>query len=109
MNTLKKLLSLLLCGVMLFSLMSLVGCAKDEPLKLGLGVVSYVEKVTNADADTVRLMYDLYRKGWSMMAIARYTGLKYERLAEQILRRKTNACYIVYNLSINVAKASVNV
>lgn len=48
----KKLLSLLLCGVMIFSLMSLVGCAKDEPLKLGLGVVSYVEKVTNADADT---------------------------------------------------------
>ncbi len=53
--------------------------------------------VPNADADTVRLMYDLYRKGWSMMAIARYTGLKYERLAEQILRRKTNAGYIVYN------------
>lgn len=48
----KKLLSLLLCGVMLFSLMSLVGCAKDEPLKLGLGVVSYVKSVTNADADT---------------------------------------------------------
>ena len=53
--------------------------------------------VPNADADTVRLMYDLYRKGWSMMAIARHTGLKYERLAEQILRRKTNAGYIVYN------------
>ncbi len=53
--------------------------------------------VPNADADTVRLMYRLYRKGWSMMAIARYTGLKYERLAEQILRRKTNAGYIVYN------------
>jgi len=53
--------------------------------------------VPNADADTVRLMYDRYRKGWSMMAIARYTGLKYERLAEQILRRKTNAGYIVYN------------
>ncbi len=53
--------------------------------------------VPNADADTVRLMYELYRKGWSMMAIARYTGLKYERMAEQILRRKTNAGYIVYN------------
>ncbi|MBQ4065302.1 MAG: recombinase family protein [Clostridia bacterium] len=53
--------------------------------------------VPNADADTVRLMYDLYRKGWSMMAIARCVGLKYERLAEQILRRKTNAGYIVYN------------
>ena len=53
--------------------------------------------VPNADADTVRLMYELYLRGWSMMAIARYTGLKYERLAEQILRRKTNAGYIVYN------------
>ena len=53
--------------------------------------------VPNADADTVRLMYDLYLRGWSMMAIARYTGLKYERLAEQILKRKTNAGYIVYN------------
>ncbi|MBE6637744.1 MAG: recombinase family protein [Ruminococcaceae bacterium] len=53
--------------------------------------------VPNRDADTVRLMYELYLRGWSMMAIARYTGLKYERLAEQILRRKTNAGYIVYN------------
>lgn len=53
--------------------------------------------VPNADAETVKLMYELYEKGWSMMAIARYTGLKYERLAEQILRRKTNCGYIVYN------------
>lgn len=53
--------------------------------------------VPNSDAPTVRVMYDLYLKGWSMMRIARYTGLKYERLAEQILRRKTNAGYIVYN------------
>lgn len=53
--------------------------------------------VPNGDAPTVRLMYELYEKGWSMMAIARATGLKYERLAEQILRRKTNCGYIVYN------------
>lgn len=53
--------------------------------------------VPNSDAPTVKLMYDLYLRGWSMMRIARYTGLKYERLAEQILKRKTNAGYIVYN------------
>lgn len=53
--------------------------------------------VPNSDAPTVKLMYELYLRGWSMMRIARYTGLKYERLAEQILKRKTNAGYIVYN------------
>ena len=53
--------------------------------------------VPNNDAETVRLMYRLYLEGWSMMAIARYTGLKYERLCEQILKRKTNIGYIVYN------------
>ncbi len=53
--------------------------------------------VPSADAPTVRLIYELYLKGWSMMQIARYTGLKYERLAEQILKRKTNCGYITYN------------
>ncbi len=53
--------------------------------------------VPNSDAPTVKLMYELYLKGWSMMKIARFAGLKYERMAEQILRRKTNAGYIVYN------------
>ncbi len=53
--------------------------------------------VPNADADTVRLMYRLYESGWSTAAIARHTGLKYERLAEQVLRRKTNAGFITYN------------
>ncbi len=53
--------------------------------------------VPNKDAETVRLMYELYLQGRSMMSIARQVGLKYERLAEQILRRKTNAGYIVYN------------
>jgi hypothetical protein len=48
----KKILSVLLCVVMLFSVMSLVGCAKEENVKLGLGTVAYLEKVTNADADT---------------------------------------------------------
>ena len=53
--------------------------------------------VPNSDAPTVKLIYDLYLKGWSMMRIAKFTGLKYERLAEQIIKRKTNAGYIVYN------------
>lgn len=53
--------------------------------------------VPNSDAEKVRLMYKLYLDGWSMMSIARYTGLKYEKMAEQILRRKTNCGYILYN------------
>ncbi len=53
--------------------------------------------VPNDDAETVRLMYKLYLEGHSMMSIARQVGLKYERMAEQILRRKTNCGYIVYN------------
>lgn len=48
----KKVISLLLCAMMIFSVMSLVGCAKEENVKLGLGTVAYLEKVTNADADT---------------------------------------------------------
>ena len=53
--------------------------------------------VPNADAETVRQMYRLYLDGNSMMSVARSVGLKYERMAEQILRRKTNCGYIVYN------------
>lgn len=53
--------------------------------------------VPNADAEKVRLMYKLYLDGWSMMAISKYMGLKYERLTEQILKRRTNCGYITYN------------
>lgn len=53
--------------------------------------------VPNEDAEKVRLMYKLYLDGWSMMSIAKYVGLKYERMAEQILKRRTNCGYIVYN------------
>lgn len=53
--------------------------------------------VPNADADTVREMYRLYLNGHSMMSVARSVGLKYEKMAEQILRRKTNCGYITYN------------
>lgn len=53
--------------------------------------------VPNGDAETVRRMYELYLQGYSMMKIAQMSGLKYERLAQQILTRKTNAGYINYN------------
>ena len=53
--------------------------------------------VPNGDADTVRLIYDLYLKGWSMMRIAQALGLKYEKLVQQILKRKTNVGIISYN------------
>lgn len=46
----KKLLSVLLCVVLIFSVLSLVGCG--SPLKLGLGVVSYTDDIKSADADT---------------------------------------------------------
>lgn len=53
--------------------------------------------VPNSDADTVRLIYALYLEGWPMYKIAKTAGLKYERLASQILKRKSNAGYITYN------------
>ncbi len=52
--------------------------------------------VPNQDAKTVAAVYDLYLKGYSTNTIARMLGLKYERLARQILTRKTNAGFIVY-------------
>ena len=53
--------------------------------------------IPNSDAETVKKMYELYLQGYSMMRIAQTVGLKYERLAQQILKRKTNAGYIHYN------------
>ncbi len=53
--------------------------------------------VPNGDADTVRRAYDLYLSGYSTDKIARMLGLRYEHLALQILKRKTNAGYILYN------------
>ncbi|MBR5614451.1 MAG: recombinase family protein [Clostridia bacterium] len=52
--------------------------------------------VPNQDAETVRKVYELYLGGYSTNAIARMVGLSYERLARQILKRKTNAGFIVY-------------
>lgn len=53
--------------------------------------------VPNADAETVKRAYDLYLAGYSTDKIAQILGLRYEHLALQILKRKTNAGYIVYN------------
>lgn len=51
----------------------------------------------NADAETVRQLYELYLRGWSLQSIANKLGLKYEKLANQILLRKTNIGIIEYN------------
>lgn len=53
--------------------------------------------VPNKDAETVRKIYDLYIGGCSTYEIQRILGMKYDRLAEQILARKTNTGIIVYN------------
>lgn len=53
--------------------------------------------VPNSDAETVRKAYDLYLAGYSTDKIAEMLGLRYEHLALQILKRKTNAGFIVYN------------
>lgn len=49
----KKLLSVLLCVLMLLSVISLAGCGESkEALKLGFGVHSYIEEIKNADGET---------------------------------------------------------
>ena len=53
--------------------------------------------IPNSDAETVRRIYELYLEGYSLNAISRMLGLRYEKLARQILMRKSNAGYIVYN------------
>jgi len=53
--------------------------------------------VPNQDADTVRKIYALYIKGYSLNRISQMVGLKYEKLAYQILTRKSNAGFIIYN------------
>lgn len=53
--------------------------------------------VPNSDAETVRQIYDLYLKGYNLQNIANILGLKYEKLAAQILLRKTNVGIIEYN------------
>jgi len=53
--------------------------------------------IPNHEAETVRKVYELYIAGYSTNHIARILGLSYEKLARQILTRKTNAGYICFN------------
>ncbi|MCL2837130.1 MAG: recombinase family protein [Defluviitaleaceae bacterium] len=53
--------------------------------------------IPNKDAERVRKIYDLYLQGYSTAKIAQMVGLKYDKLAYQILTRKSNAGYINYN------------
>lgn len=53
--------------------------------------------VPNADAERVRYLYDRYLDGASMQTLADELGLRYERVVYNILTRKSNAGYIVYN------------
>ena len=53
--------------------------------------------VPNQDAVTVKRIYSLYLEGYPLAQIAQIVGLKYERLAMQILNRRTNCGYINYN------------
>ena len=53
--------------------------------------------IPNANAETVRTIYDLYLRGHSTAKISETVGLKYEKLAYQILTRKSNAGFITYN------------
>ena len=53
--------------------------------------------VPNKDSDMVRHIYDRYLAGASMQTIADDMGLKYDRVVYNIITRKSNAGYIVYN------------
>lgn len=53
--------------------------------------------IPNRDAETVRHIYDRYLSGASMQRIADDLGLKYEKVVYNIITRKSNAGYIVYN------------
>lgn len=53
--------------------------------------------VPNQEAEMVRHIYDRYLAGAAMQTIADELDLKYERVVYNILTRKSNAGYIVYN------------
>ena len=48
----KKILSLSLVLLMMFSVLSLAGCGKAEPLKMGLGITAQISEIKNADGET---------------------------------------------------------
>ena len=47
----KKVLSVVLCAVLVATMFTLVGCGKKAELKLGLGVYSYLDSVASAEAE----------------------------------------------------------
>ena len=53
--------------------------------------------VPNGDAETVKKVFSLYLDGLSALSVSKAVGLKYERLASQILRRVTYTGATVYN------------
>lgn len=53
--------------------------------------------VPNKDAEKVKKIYELYIQGYAAQNIANMLGLKYDRLAIQILKRKSNYGVIEYN------------
>ena len=53
--------------------------------------------VPNKDAEKVKKIYELYIQGYAAQNIANMLGLKYDRLAIQILKRKSNYGIIEYN------------
>ena len=48
----KKILSLSLVLLMMFSVLSLAGCGKAEPLKMGIGITAQISEIKNADGET---------------------------------------------------------
>jgi site-specific DNA recombinase len=53
--------------------------------------------IQNKDAETVKKIYNLYLQGYSCGKIAEMVGIKYESYIRLILKKKTNAGYIIYN------------
>jgi site-specific DNA recombinase len=51
----------------------------------------------NGDAETVKQVFSLYLSGMSALTVSKAVGLKYERLASQILKRITYTGATVYN------------
>ncbi len=47
----KKVISIALVAILALSVFAMVGCGKNEPLKLGMGVVSSLGQTTDADGD----------------------------------------------------------